>query len=52
MVTYVVVGMFGAPRPVPSPWWGASGRAGNPFSRPLADLVRFGYAGAAHPVNR
>lgn len=30
---------------------GASGRAGNPFARPLAYLVEHGFEGAVYPVN-
>jgi len=30
---------------------GASGRPGNPFSKPLEYLTRFGYGGAVYPIN-
>ena len=51
MVTYVVVGMSAHRAPFRRRD-GCLRPGGNPCSRPLADLVRFGYAGAAHPVNR
>jgi hypothetical protein len=51
MVTYVAVGMSAHRAPFRRRG-GCLRQGGHPFSRPLVDLVRFGHAGAAHPVNR